>query len=81
MRHVCIEEERRQQEFAMRAAAMFSDNPKLSVFTDGDIERGQFLALRWGLGNDCVLVLKLDDVYVPTNYGNIIRQSSTAQDS
>ena len=60
--------------FAHKAAAHFAREPKHSTYTDGDIEPGCFLAIRWGLCEDCVVVVKLDDAHVPTNYAEITRQ-------
>lgn len=61
-------------EFARRAAKHFAAEPKHASFTSGEIEPGCLIALRWGLGNDCVLVLKLDEFHEPTIYGEIVRQ-------
>jgi len=64
--------------FARKAAAHFAREPKHSTYTDGAIEPGCFLAIRWGLGEDCVVVVKLDDAHVPTNYAEIVRQFEVA---
>jgi len=37
------------------------------------LEEGTFLALKWGLLDDCVLLLKLDDFFSPTVYGQVIK--------
>lgn len=63
----------RELDFAKKAAKHFAENPKHSSYTDGDITSGCLLALRWGLGDDCVLVLQLDESHVPTNYQNLVR--------
>ena len=62
-----------QLAFAEKAAADFKANPKHWTFTDGAIKPGALFAVRWGLGEDCVLVLKLDDSHEPTNYQNLVR--------
>lgn len=59
--------------FAKRAAEKFASDPSMHSFSDAEIERGKFLALRWGLGDDCVLVLKLDDIHTPTIYAQQVR--------
>lgn len=73
MRMVRVEEEMEQIRFAERASRYFSLHPECQSFSDADIVPGCLLALRWGLDDDCVLVLKLDDQFEPTNYQNIIR--------
>jgi len=66
-------EELERLAFAERAAACFSKDAKMATFTDGDIAPGVFLALRWGLGNDCVLVVKLDEYDQPVNYQQLVK--------
>jgi hypothetical protein len=61
--------------FAERAAACFRSDPKLATFSDRSVSPGSYLALRWGLGNDCVLVVKLDEYDEPINYQQLVRQS------
>ena len=73
MRTVKVEEEMEKISFAERASRYFALHPECLSFSDADIVPGCLLALRWGLGDDCVLVLKLDDHFEPTNYQNIIR--------
>jgi len=69
---VKVEEEMEQIRFAERAARYFALHPECQSFSDVDISPGCLLALRWWLGDDCVLVLKLDPHFEPTNYQNII---------
>jgi hypothetical protein len=61
-------------EFARAAAGHFAQNPQHSTYTAGAIEPGCFLAIRWGLGEDCVMIVKLDEAHMPTNYMEIVRQ-------
>ena len=72
MRMVKVEEEMERIRFADRAARYFSLHPECQSFSDIDLSPGCLLALRWGLNADCVLVLKLDAHFEPTNYQNII---------
>lgn len=72
VRQVHITDELEQIEFAKKAAALFAADKSKSSF--GEITQGGFIALRWGLGDDCVLVLKLDELHVPTNYQSLVRQ-------
>lgn len=59
--------------FARKAAAHFGKHPEHTTYTGDDIEPGCFMALRWGLMNDGVLVVKLDENHVPTNYAELVR--------
>lgn len=64
-------------EFARRAAERFAADPELYSYTEKDIVPGAFLALRWGLGKDCVAVLKLDELHAPTIYTQQIPRAAT----
>lgn len=66
-----LKERQEKDAFAVRAARHFEENPECSSFTDGDIEPNAYFALRFGLGNDCVVVFRIDDE-TPTNYQNLI---------
>ena len=57
--------------FAREAAADFATHKEHSTY--GDIGVGAFLAIRWGLGDNSVLVLKLDATHEGTNYQNLVR--------
>ena len=72
MRMVKVEDEMEQIRFAEKAARYFALHPECQSFSDIDLSPGCLLALRWGIGDDCVLVLKLDDQFEPTIYQNII---------
>ena len=73
---VCLPDLEAEIEFARRAAKDFEEHPEHSSY--GDLEPGSLLALRWGLGNDCVYVFKLDEYFVPTNYMNIVGKGSAS---
>lgn len=72
MRSVRMSELDAELAFMKAAAEYFAAHPDKSSY--GDIEPDTFLALRWGLGDDCVLVLKLAESWqhTPTNYQNVI---------
>jgi len=74
MRMVYMSTEQEEQEFARRAAACMAANPKIWTFTDGEIQPGCLFAMRYGLGDDCVVVMRLSDYHVPTNFQNLIRE-------
>ena len=67
-----ITQEKNQLEFAEKAAEHFTKHPDHSSY--GDLEPGSFIALRWGLGDDCVLVLKLDEYFQNVNYQQAIKK-------
>lgn len=59
--------------FAKKAAERFKADPKLITFSNNGPTPGEYMALRWGMGDDCVVVVKLDEYHVPTNYQNLVR--------
>lgn len=59
--------------FANKAAEHFSKNQNHYTFTDGGIEAGCLFAVKWGLGDDCVLVFRLDTLYDPLIFTQIIK--------
>lgn len=74
MRMTHVHDDLEQVAFAERAAACFAKNPEYATYTDGaDLIPGELLAIRWGLGNDCVVVVKLDDYFEPVNYQQLVR--------
>lgn len=56
-----------EAEFAGEAARAFMKDPKLSTYARTHTG-GQFLALRWGIMDRTVRVLKLDPDWIPVNY-------------
>lgn len=70
MYHTDVGYEERLLNFVRAAAKNFQENPQHTSY--GEIESGGYVALRWGLGNDCVLVFKLDEDFEPRVYGQAI---------
>lgn len=68
------------QEFAKSAAKCFTRDEKISAFTEDKVEAGCFFAVRWGLGNDCVVVFKLDEDFEPINFQQIVRGMQRGQE-
>jgi len=58
--------------FVCEAAEHFAKYPEHSTYTNNTIKPGCFLALRWGLGNDCIAIIKLDKTHLPTIYMEVI---------
>lgn len=66
-----VSEEETLMVFAKKAAQDFKDHPDHASY--GEIGEGNFLALRWGMGNDCVLVLKQDEYWQPVNFQGLVK--------
>lgn len=73
-RMTTVAEETARMDFAKAAAAHFAANAKHWTF--GEIAPGQFLALRWGLGDDCVLVIRQHDYDEAVNFQNCIPRAA-----
>lgn len=76
MRFINLNEQDRQTTFAREAAAYFAEDSQCKTYTSGDITPGCLFAIRWGGGDDCVAVIKLDDFHEPTCYENIIKSEA-----
>ena len=61
-----------QVAFVTKVKADFEAHPKRQSF--GGCAPGSFLALRWGMGDDCILLLKLDEYFEPVNYQQAIKK-------
>lgn len=68
MEIVRIEEYNEEVEFAKRAGKHFSENKECTTFTDSDIDESTFIAIRWGMLEDCVVVVKRDESHKPKIY-------------
>lgn len=60
--------------FAKKAADCFKRNPDKYTYTEGDIEQGVYFAMRYGFGNDCVLVFKISEDDKVVNYCQFIEK-------
>lgn len=78
MRMVYVSEIDAEIVFARKAAAHFANHPEHTTYTGTDIEPSCLMALRWGLMNDGVLVVKLDAAHVPTIYAELVRTEGNA---
>lgn len=74
-RMTTVSEEAARIEFATEAALHFANHPGHWTYSRADLGPGALLALRWGLGNDCVLVLRVADE-MPVNFQQIIREAA-----
>lgn len=61
-------EETQRLEFARAAAKYFEDNPASVTYTKNGLEAGEYMALRWGMAGDCVVVVKLHEYEPMINY-------------
>ncbi|MCJ7409533.1 hypothetical protein LPQ06_28485, partial [Klebsiella pneumoniae] len=62
---------RERMAFAERAAMHFADHPEHWTYADGNPEAGELLALRWGLLDRAVLVLRVSDEE-PVIYADLV---------
>lgn len=74
MRSTDLNETEREAAFAKQAASAFKLNPRLATF--GDPDKGSYIAIRWGLMDRGVLVLKIDPDHEPVNYRDIITDNA-----
>jgi hypothetical protein len=66
--HMDLEELKDLVDFIERATKNFNENP--THHTYGDIEPNSWFAVRWGLSDRAILVLKLHDEYTPFVVGD-----------
>ena len=60
--------------FARKAGLFFFKNPEKTTFTDGPIEPGALMAIRWGAEPEkahAVVVLKISDDFTPRIWGDL----------
>jgi len=69
-----LSEEQERIEFVKRAAAHFARNPQHNSYTGGEIVPGCMFAVRWGMGNDCVLVFRIDTDCEVVNFQQAIKR-------
>lgn len=81
MKITYISNEEDNQSFARRAAEHFAENPKHWTYTDGDIVAGCMFAMRYGLGNDCVVIFKISHDADVINYQELIRSYNPVVDA
>lgn len=74
MKMIYMSEYDEVREFAKRAAKNFAKCKEHCTYTHGEIKAGCLFAMRWGLGEDCVVVFRLDEDFEPINYQQLIRQ-------
>ena len=74
MRQINVHDMDDERTFAEKAAKCFAANPKCYSFSDPrELTAGGYLALRWGMGEDCVVVVKLDEYHEPVNYVQLVK--------
>jgi hypothetical protein len=67
-----IEKENDVLDFVSLAKAAFEKNEKLATFTIGEIENGCLFAVKWGSGDDCILVFQLNSGFEPRIYQHVM---------
>lgn len=81
MRMTHINAEEATADFAKRAADLFHNDPRKHTFTDsGRLVPGELFAIRWGMGNDCVVVFRIDEDFEPINFQELIPHVAKTSD-
>lgn len=73
MRMVYMSEEGKVRDFAEDAARHFAKHKEHTTYTHDKLEEGCLFAMRWGWGNDCVVIFRLDEDFEPVNYQQLIK--------
>ena len=68
-----LSEEEEIIKFVKDAAALLKFNPERRSF--GTFDPGSLLAVRWGAGDDCIVVVRIDDDFTPRNYQQAIEKN------
>lgn len=72
MKMVTLSGEQERQSFASEAAAHFKANPDNRTYAQGSIKPGEWFAVLWGLGDDCVMVFRISEGTDVTVYQQIV---------
>ena len=70
MQMTSLSERKEKDQFAERAARYLKENPEKYSYTDGEIKQGEYFGIRFGMGNDCVVVFLIGDEVL--NYQQIL---------
>lgn len=70
-----LSQERTLADFAEEAGRHFAAHPEHWTYSREELGPGVLLALRWGLGKDCVLVVKTDAEFFPVNFQQAIQEA------
>jgi len=74
MRMLCMAEELKKLRFVTEAKKYMNNNPK--TYSYGDLEPGAYFAVRFGLGDDCLLVFRIDPDCAIDNYQQILNRKN-----
>lgn len=72
MRMVNVSEDEDVIDFAKMAAMAFAKHKGVYTYTNGGIEAGELFAVRFGGGDNCVVVFRLDENFEPINYQQLV---------
>jgi len=73
MQQKTISSELETIEFVKRAAKCFFEDEKIATYSDDTLSSGNLFAVRWGLGEDCVLVFRLSEDFEPVIFAQAVR--------
>ncbi len=71
IRATSLDEQRAMLAFVEKAAKSFSKEPRQCTY--GTMEPGSWLAIRWGLMDRGVMVVKLSDDFEPRNFVDAVQ--------
>lgn len=71
MQMIRLSDQQERNAFALKAATWFTNHPE--HYTFGDLEPGSWFGMRFGVGEDCVVVFRIGDEE-PVNYQQLIRK-------
>ena len=74
MRMVYMSGDEGVRDFAKMAAMAFANHKSVHTYTNGGIEAGELFAVRFGGGDNCVVVFRIDEDFEPINYQQLIDQ-------
>ncbi len=74
MKHTNLSELVEIIDFVNSAKEHFEKDNNMRTFTINAVDAGCLFAVRWGLGDDCVLVFKLDENFEPLIFGQAINK-------
>ena len=69
-----MSEDDKVRDFAKMAAKAFASHKGMYTYTNGGIEAGELFAVRFGFGDNCVVVFRIDEDFEPINYQQLIDQ-------
>lgn len=74
--HTTVAETEELLNFVKKAGECFKKS-EMHSYTEDDIKPGCLFGLRWGLGEDCVMVFRLDEGFTPIVYDQVVKKGES----